>query len=368
MQSWPGPWPSRCFHHNPLCLYRHWRLRQRCHGADADGTKRRLFPFTVQYVDTPAFLYQIRQIAVWGLGVPLGVLAWLAIPFTVAVAVFERRHFRADLLLLFWVIPSLLFYESFEVRFQRYLFPLVPVMILLASRMMYWNLERAREPLQQLRRWFTDIPVGVRRRQIPARSAVTVLVALAVVGLPVAVVGSTAFYSLAFQRVYAGEHPANQAAEWIAAEIPRGTPIVMDNHWDEFVPGLYGREIWQFPLYERDTQQKMAELARHLAGADYLVFYSARPYASASRDPERFPYSNNYYRMLFSGELGYRLHREFTNYPSLAGVVFRDEATAYAGLHSPVPEVASQGPVYAEFRVCRRQRLGLRPSPGSRFP
>ena len=105
-----------------------------------------MFPFTVQYVDTPAFLYQMRQTIVWGLGVPLGVVAWLAIPFTALLVFLERRHFRADLILLAWVAPSLLFLESFEVRFLRYLFPLMPVMILLASRMMLWNLERAGDP------------------------------------------------------------------------------------------------------------------------------------------------------------------------------------------------------------------------------
>ena len=300
-----------------------------------------LFPFTVQYVDTPPFLYQLRQISVWGLGVPLGVVAWLSIPFTAMVAAFERRHFRADLLLLAWAVPSLLFYESFEVRFLRYLFPLVPVMILLASRMMFWNLGMAQVPLQRLGGSLANILDGARRRKFPAGSVGSVSFALIVVGLPVVVVASTAFYSLAFQRVYADEHPANQASRWIAQEIPRSSPIVLDNHWDEFIPGLYRRDIWQFPLYERDTQQKMAELARRLARADYLVFYSARPYSSASRDPVRFPYSNNYYRLLFSGELGYSLHREFTNYPSLGGVVFRDEATSYAGLNNLMPEVAS---------------------------
>ena len=48
-----------------------------------------------------------------------------------------------------------------------------------------------------------------------------------------------------------------------------------------------------------------------------MTFYSHRPYASAARDQARFPYSYNYYRLLFSGELGYSLHRDFTNYPSL---------------------------------------------------
>ena len=86
----------------------------------------------------------------------------------------------------------------------------------------------------------------------------------------------------------------------------------------------------------------MQALADRLARSDYLIFYSHRPYASAARDPERFPYSNNYYRLLFSGQLGYRLHREFTNYPSLGGVVFRDDALGTSGLYSPPPEFSSQ--------------------------
>ena len=302
-----------------------------------------MFPFTVQYVDTPAFLYQMRQTIVWGLGVPLGVVAWLAIPFTALLVFLERRHFRADLILLAWVAPSLLFLESFEVRFLRYLFPLMPVMILLASRMMLWNLERAGDPARRLKDAARETFAGIRRRRLNLPAANSALVMALIIGLPVIVVASTVFYSLAFQRVYANEHPATQASRWILTEVPRGTGIVFDNHWDEFLPGIYGYDTWQFPLYERDSQGKMTELASNLARSDYLVFYSARPYASAARDPERFPYSNSYYRQLFAGELGYRLHREFTNYPSLGGVVFRDDALRYSGLHSPVPELTAQG-------------------------
>ena len=306
------------------------------------------FPFTVQYVDTPPFLYQIQQTTVWGLGLPLGVVAWLSIPFTVLMVVIDRRHLRADLILLVWVVPSLLFLESFEVRFLRYLFPLMPVMILLASRMMLWNIERLWHPLERLRESMQLVISGAQQRRAAIRPGATALIVLIVVALPVFVIASTAFYSLAFQQVYSDEHPASEASRWVQENVPPSSRIVLDNHWDEFLPGLYRSGIWQFPLYEHDNRGKMTELARQLSGSDYLIFYSARPYASAARDPERFPYSSNYYRLLFAGDLGYRLHREFTNYPSLGGVVFRDDALPYSGLHSPVPEVAPQG---ASFTV-----------------
>ena len=34
------------------------------------------YVYTLQYVDTPAYWYQVQQLATWGLGWPLGVVAW----------------------------------------------------------------------------------------------------------------------------------------------------------------------------------------------------------------------------------------------------------------------------------------------------
>ena len=94
------------------------------------------FPFTWQYADTPAFLYQIRQTAVWGLGLPLGIVAWVAAPVTGWFAWRGGITQRSDLLLLAWAIPAFLFLELFEVKFLRYVFPLMPFYILMAARML----------------------------------------------------------------------------------------------------------------------------------------------------------------------------------------------------------------------------------------
>ncbi len=301
-----------------------------------------LLPFTVQYVDTPPFLYQMQQTILWGLGLPLGVVAWLSIPFTAILMAFDRRHFRADFILLIWMIPSLLFLESFEVRFLRYLFPLMPVMILLASRMMLWYIQRTGVSARRFAELAREATAALGRRGFAPKPSLRIVLLLLAAALPVFVFASTAFYSLAFQKVYADEHPATRAAEWFKAEVPEGSGLVFDNHWDEFLPGLHGYDAWQFPLYHGgDTQEKMLELAERLSRADYLIFYSHRPYASASRDPERFPYSNNYYRLLFSGDLGYRLHREFVTHPSLGGVTFRHDALGSSGLHQVSPEIPS---------------------------
>ena len=284
-----------------------------------------LWPFTTQYVGTPPFFYQFRQTAVWGLGLPLGLAAWGGIAFTAVMAYRGGRLQRSDGLLLAWVIPGLLFLESFEVRFQRYFFPLLPFMVLMGARMLLW-LPAA------VKGW--SAPTAAWRRWLAALAwAPAVLVVLA-----------TAFYAVAFQRVYANPHPAVAASQWINENVPRGTAIVSDNHWDEYVPELYQYQVWQFPAYDRDTATKMGRLAERLALAEYLVFFSHRPYVGVANARERFPYSRNYYEQLFGGGLGYRLERTFTSYPQLAGIALVDDPIGQAELPRPEPMVAEPGP------------------------
>ena len=322
-----------------------------------------LWPFTVQYVGTPPFLYQLQQSSAWGLGLPLGVVAWLSIPFTALMLFRSPETRRQDFLLLAWVVPTFLLLESFEVRFQRYVFPIIPFLVLMASRMLLWLLAWSRDMqppgapaagfldrlcLRLARQAFQDKVSALRDRlpRVSARFAPSFRPRWSwlAVGLVAVVLGSTAFYTLAFQRVYANDHPAVTASQWLRGHVPAGTPIVSDNHWDEFVPGLYRYDTWQFPVYDHDTLGKMDLLALKLAGSEYLVFYSHRPYASVTRDTERFPFSASYYHRLFDGDLGYRLELTFTSYPQLAGIAFRDDPFDGSGLPRPAPSVPEDLP------------------------
>ncbi|PKB83186.1 MAG: hypothetical protein BZY88_02505, partial [SAR202 cluster bacterium Io17-Chloro-G9] len=304
-------------------------------GAQANMVRNAgIWPFTVQYVGTAPFLYQIKQTSVFGLGLPLGIVAWLAIPFTVATLFWRTGRRRSDFLILAFLLATLTVLESFEVRFQRYLFTLMPFMILLGSRMLIWlvgNGSAARGWIWPLRHRDSELSssVPLRLRGLPWVSK------WAPVGLVIAVVAATAFYSIAFQSVYSRQHPAEAASQWINANIEKGTPLISDNHWDEFVPDLYEYQVWQYPVYEPDTPSKMQTLALELADSEYLVFYSNRPYTSVSRDPDRFPFSTGYYKELFAGNLGYGLEKSFTSYPSLLGVEFRDDPIGDAGLPQP---------------------------------
>ena len=367
-----------------------------------------VMPFTRQYVDTPIFWYQIRQTAVWGLGLPLGIVAWLATPFTAWMAWRGGIAQRADLLLLAWAVPGFVFLELFEVKFLRYVFPLMPFYVLMAARMLiaavHWSREARRRAASRSvvephdapfseewhatpptvgddvvfdepifgedapfsEEWHATPPVaGVASRSTPPLVPMQLNPPLrrsfnerwqqwihhcpypASIAVLAIILLATMLYAIAFVGIYSRPHTAVAASEWINTNVPSGTPIVNGgSFWDERVPNLSRYDVWIFPAYHPDTDRsKIPELVSRLTESDYIVFYSNRAYGAVSRLPDEYPQSSAFFHRLFSGDLGYRLEKAFTSYPALAGVQLRDDPLGRAGLPKPVrSESADQSP------------------------
>ena len=267
-----------------------------------------LVPYTLQYVGSTPGWYELRQTSLWALGLPLGLVAWAGLLLSLGRAWWQPR--QGELLLLAWVVPSFLIVATFEVKFLRYIAPVLPVMVLLGSR------------------WLVSAYTWAAPRSILLRRT-----ALMSIGL---VVLATGFYGLAFTGVYGRTHPAVQASDWVNANVQPGASIVTDNHWDEGFPNLGGYRVTQLPMYEGDTISKLGSVTVELARADYLMAYSNRPYGSIARVPERYPLSSSYYQLLFNGGLGYELEQAFATYPSLLGASFVHDPFTRAGLTQPV--------------------------------
>ena len=313
------------------------------------------YPYTRQYIDTTPYLYQIRQLAAWGLGWPLGIVAWagllyaslrglrlrpgvayLAFGWGLPIAVLlsstgfpaifvasgvallallatlplRNADSRMDVLLLSWVVPLFLVTGAFQVKFLRYLLPMTPFLLLFGSRMLFavWDRVSATSFRSNVRPW---------------------LVAGAVL-----LVGSTAFYAFSYVSVYGQTHTAVRAAEWINENVPKGA-VILKEHWDEGLPNLVGYQIRELPLYDPDSQQKVRDLSEELAHADYLVFFSNRLYGTIPRLPERYPITSAYYDLLFSGGLGYELADFEATYPEFLGVGFVDDTFDRPGVPEP---------------------------------
>ena len=265
-------------------------------------------PYTVQYVGAARNgLYEIRQTAVWALGLPLGIAAWAGLAISIVMAFFRPR--TGELLLLAWVVPLFLTVAMFEVKFLRYIAPVLPVLVLLGSR------------------WMIAAYAWARPRSPGLRTTAAGLIAFVVV--------ATAWYAAAFTGIYREDHPATQASDWLNAQAPPGAVILTDNHWDEGIPDLWRFTVRQLPMYEGDNLGKAARVANMVATADYIVAYSNRPWGSIARLPERYPYSSAYYHALFSGQLGYELAQAFERYPTFGGLSFVHDPFHRAGVARP---------------------------------
>ena len=311
------------------------------------------YPYTRQYIDTTPYLYHVQQLAVWGLGLPLGIVAvagtlygmvkglrvWFSVVYLViglvvpasililsssmaatllasAIAVgavvatipLRAPDTRIYAVLLSWAVPYFLIIGAFDVKFMRYMLPITPVLVLFGAMMA------------------VDAWSWARRRRQALKVTLAAVAALAVV--------ATVFYGASYSGIYSEVHPAVRASEWIQSNVPRGSTILKE-HWEEGLPGLYEYEIEELPIYEYDLPSKFSRMSELLSESDYFVQYSNRLYGTVSRLPERYPVSREFYRQLFRGELGYELATHFTSYPYLLGVGFVDETFERPDLPPP---------------------------------
>ena len=258
------------------------------------------FPFTRQYEDTPRYIYQIVQLGTWGLGPVLGIAAWLGLLGAVVAGVLARR--KADLVILAWVLPYLLITGWFDVKFMRYMMPLVPFLILYGARLLWWAFEVIKS-LQPNRRWLQVLPITL-------------------------VLLFTAHYSLSFMNVYQGQHPLNEVSNWLELNARPGS-IVVQEHWEEGIPGVDGLRMHnRADLYNGENKKKFDELTALLAESEYFVLLSNRLYATIPRLPERYPLTSVFYEKLFSGELGYEMAFSSGRYVGGLGVDYYEDPFA----------------------------------------
>lgn len=250
-----------------------------------------LYPYTHQYTGAPRLLYEVRELVLWGMG-PLAGVAGLA----GLVQRLRRRTPAPEWLLLAWAVPFLLINASFEIKYPRYLLPLVPLLCLWGAR------------------WLDELGRQGRARRWLAR----------------AVVAGTALYALMFSAIYTREHTVRQASRWFYQHVPTGSRVVIQE-WDEGFPfHLPGHtpekyRVVQLPLYEHDSPAKVRRLAGELAAADVVVLQTRRLVGSITRAEATFPVTARFFRLLYAGDLGFKLERAFTSRPRLGGLELPSE-------------------------------------------
>ena len=275
--------------------------------------------------------FPLYNIILWGMGLPLGLASFAGLAF----AGWELlRHRRLEHLIpVTYVGVTFVYHAITFIKFMRYFLPIYPFLILMAAYLISRLWESSLIPAQQ-----TEVASESESSRTTwiERTRRLILSRPLILGLITLIVAGTFLYALAFVSIYRHPNTRIAASRWMQQNIPAGS-FLANEHWDDWLPigGVDGISSYgdnglfkavEMRNYEDDNPDKLNWMVDNLTQADYIILSSNRLYDSIPRLPMRYPLTIQYYRLLFSGKLGFERVKEFTSYPTLLGIQIPDQS------------------------------------------
>lgn len=265
------------------------------------------FPPSIQWFHIKPLLFPFASLMLWGLGLPLGILAFAGTIFIFFLSVF--RYFKlfingkaslfspetylpdqasfAVLVSIFWIL-LLFFYEGLSsnpsIRYFHQIYP------------------------------FLSIVAAIFIISLKSRISRKILIGFILL---------TVIWPLTFMAIYDRNHSRVLASSWIYGNIPQGKTIAVEI-WDDGLPVSLSEfdysqkyNYQSLPIYDPDSPEKWQKIAAMLEKTDYIALTSNRLWGSITKVPELYPIASGYYRLLFSGKLGFKKVAETTSFPDL---------------------------------------------------
>jgi len=261
------------------------------------------FPPGIQWKKTLPIIFPLKNLILWGLGLPLGVISVMAVVYSLVILVRfiskEKLSRWSSLtfslsLIIFWVL-GLFFYQGIQFsKTMRYFLPIYPFLALLSANLL--------------------IQIEIFLRKIFPKKIVVINILFLFFYL------ISLVYPLSFMSIYT--HPITRvsASEWIYKNVPSGSKII-NEEWDDglplglafFPPVAYKHD--QIFMYDFDTPEKWQKINGKLQMADYIFLSSNRAYGSTMKLPEKYPQTIKYYQSLFNSTGKFKMVAEFTSRP-----------------------------------------------------
>ncbi len=280
------PYLFNGLHLNPLLLA-NWKQLASFNGPTTS------FPPGLQWLNVQPWQPAL-DLLVFGLGLPLGALALASIIRLIQSFVIKPR-WNPVLLLIIWVF-LVIDYQSVQfAKPMRYLWVAYPALAIFAGISLYQLIMFTAKKISSL----------LIRQSLYTLMSVSLLV-----------------WPISFVSIYMRPHTRVAASTWMYGNIPTGSTIAWE-HWDDPLPlSIKNHNIGEFktiqlPMYNPDSKEKWQELAPMIASTDYIVLSSNRVYGGTGKSKDRFPETNRYYKLLFSGQLGFEKAAEFTSRPAI---------------------------------------------------
>lgn len=274
-----------------------------------------IFPYTLQYVGKISYIYELKNVFLWGMGPIIATFAFLGfLKFSYLVFKKETKEKDAKQIIVFiFFIVYFFIVGKFAVGWMRYMLPLYPLFSIFASMFIVTFLKPRFETI---------------KNKIILNTFYLILFTLIII------------WPLSFIRIYSKPNTRITASEWIYKNIPPNS-IIAREHWDDGLPigGTISYQILELPIYEMENPLREEQIYQTVQKANYIIIASNRLYVPLQKlakncrkwnlPQERCASNaNRYYEKLFSGELGFKKVAEFTNYPKipLLNIEINDES------------------------------------------
>jgi hypothetical protein len=242
--------------------------------------------YTRQFIETKPFVFQLTRIFPFSLN-PFLEIAGLSGFFLMIVRLFgkETWKFKQKRILLLWAFLTCLVPNSLLfTKWTRFVVPTLPFFVLFSLEIFF-----------------------LKGRRVKRFSPKLALGALVLAGV---------FSSLAFFRVYKREDVRVRASDWMAENLPSGAIIFNEagNVVDIPLRGSFYKINFDFYSLE-ENPFLWRNLFLSLTRSQYLVVPSRRIFAN--HPLHLYPRTACYFKLLFSGKLGFSEVKKFTSYPAL---------------------------------------------------
>jgi YYY domain-containing protein len=340
------------------------------------------YPYVRHFAGTKPFVYQLQQMILYDMGLPLALLGLAGLAWAVS-RVWRRWDDEWGVVVVF-LAGYYAVVGSAYVKYTRYMLPVfAPLAVCGAAALVAlarWGATRiaasntapaSPTPIGwDLRQRITQLPQfafgSTPARRLTVRFGPrwwrTVCVALGV-----GVLAISAFFTIALLHIYSLPNTRIQASTWMYDHIPANSTVTYEI-WDRGLPldvpasgtNALGEpltkggnvidpnkyQIVGLDIYGEDTPIKADQLSQQLASADAVVLSSNHLLHSIPLLPDRYPMTARYYQLLFAGKLGFTLAYHAAEQPSFLGISQDDsgaeESWSYYD-HPPVWIFTRQG-------------------------
>lgn len=251
--------------------------------------------YTLQFSHTIPYLFQLKNLF-W----QLGLFAIVAIG-GVIISNIKGLKTKKYLFIIFLSFPALyfLYVGSWYTKFNRYMVPLFPFLILCGGNTLFL----------------------LKKKYAKVGMIITGIFIL-----------TSALYAFAYLSIYTSEQTRITTSKWIYSHVPKGS-FILSEHWDEGQPiplnagSPDNYRTLPLAIYDEDGPAKLTYYANSLSQADYVTINSRRLYGTLMHLPEKYPLTKKYYELLFAEKLGYKKVGEFSSYPRLFGLELNDDSS-----------------------------------------